>query len=107
MPLVTCPHCEEDENLEGNTVDGVITITCGECGARWDRDFTPKCPTCGSTEVRDALQAILDKSRGNQLSIQSLRVVWLCPDCDTDTLRSYLDSNVPLPPDELPVNIDD
>jgi hypothetical protein len=30
----------------------------------------------------------------------------LCPDCDTDKLRSYLDSNVPLPPDELPVNID-
>jgi transcription elongation factor Elf1 len=106
MPLVTCPHCEEDENLEGKTVDGVITITCGECGAMWDRDFTPKCLRCGSTEVRDALQAILDKSRGTQLSIQSLRVVWLCPDCDTDKLRSYLDSNVPLPPDELPVNID-
>ena len=26
MPLVTCPHCEEDENLEGKTVDGVIII---------------------------------------------------------------------------------
>ena len=104
MPLVSCPHCEEDENLTGDNVDGTITITCGACGAIWDRDMTPRCATCGSTEVREALQAILDKSRGTQLSIQSMRVVWLCPTCDADTLRRYLDSNTPLPPDVLPVD---
>jgi len=104
MPLVTCPHCDEDENLQGDNVDGTITITCGECGAVWERDFTPRCPTCGRTDVRDALQAILDKSRGTQLSIQSLKVVWLCPGCDAAKLRSYLDSNVALPPDEMPVD---
>ena len=104
MPLVTCPNCEEDENLQGDNVDGTITITCGECGTTWERDRTPKCATCGSTEVRDALQAILDKSRGTQLSIQSLKVVWLCPDCDADKLRSYLESNIPLPPDVMPVD---
>jgi len=104
MPLVVCPHCEEDENLVGETVDGAITITCGECGAVWERDMTPRCPTCGSTAVREALQAILDKSRGTQLSIQSMKVVWLCPECDADTLRRYLDSNTPLPPDVMPVD---
>jgi len=104
MPLIACPHCDEDENLQGDNVDGVITITCGECDAVWERDFTPRCPECGRTDVRDALQAILDKSRGTQLSIQSLRVVWLCPDCDAEKLRGYLDSNVPLPPDEMPVD---
>ncbi|MFT5202824.1 MAG: hypothetical protein ACI9C1_002219 [Candidatus Aldehydirespiratoraceae bacterium] len=104
VPLVTCPHCAEDENLEGANVDGTITITCGECGAIWDRDMTPRCDKCGSTDVREALQAILDKSRGTQLSIQSMKVVWLCPECDPDTLRRYLDSNTPLPPDVMPVD---
>lgn len=103
MPLVACPNCAEDENLEGATVEGVITITCGACGAVWDRDLTPRCPTCDRTDVRQALQAILDKSRGTQLSIQSMRVVWLCPDCDADRLRRWLDSNTPLPPDDLPI----
>ncbi len=104
MPLVTCPNCEEDERLIGDNVDGVITITCEECGAVWERDLTPRCPTCDTAEVRPAMQAILDKSRGTQLSIQAMKVVWLCPDCDTETLRSYLDSNVPLPPDQMPVD---
>lgn len=104
MPLVACPNCEEDENLRGDNVDNTITITCGECGAVWERDLTPRCSSCDSSEVRPALQAILDKSRGTQLSIQAMKVVWLCPDCDADTLRSYLDSNVPLPPDEMPVD---
>ena len=104
MPLIACPHCDEDENLQGANIDGTITITCGECDAVWERDFTPRCPECGRTDVRDALQAILDKSRGTQLSIQALKVVWLCPDCDAEKLRGYLDSNVPLPPDEMPVD---
>jgi len=104
MPLVSCPHCAEDENLTGVDVDGTITITCGECGAIWDRDMTPRCPNCGTTEVREALQAILDKSRGTQLSIQSMKVTWLCPECDAEKLRRYLDSNLPLPPDVMPVD---
>jgi hypothetical protein len=33
-----------------------------------------------------------------------MKVVWLCPDCDADLLRRYLDSNVPLPPDVMPVD---
>ena len=81
-----------------------IEITCGSCGTVWARDLTPRCDTCGRTDLRDALQAILDKSRGTQLSIQGMKVVWLCPDCDAEKLRRWLDSNVPLPPDDLPVD---
>ena len=104
MPLVVCPTCDEDENLDGRNIDGTIEITCGSCGTVWERDLTPRCGTCGRTDLRDALQAILDKSRGTQLSIQGMKVVWLCPDCDAEKLRRWLDSNVPLPPDNLPVD---
>jgi len=104
VPLVACPNCHEDENLFGSTVDDTITITCGECGCVWDRDLTPRCERCGRTDVRDALQAIVDKSRGTQLSIQSMRLIRLCPDCDAEKLADYLQSNSPLPPDELPVD---
>ena len=104
MPLVVCPDCDEEENLVGATVDETITITCGECGRVWVRDRTPRCERCGRTDVREAMQAIVDKSRGTQLSIQSLRPVHLCPNCDSEKLATYLQSNSPLPPDELPVD---
>ena len=48
MPLVVCPNCDEDENLDGRNVDGTIEITCGECGAMWERDLTPRCPGTGA-----------------------------------------------------------
>lgn len=106
MPLVTCPSCAEDENLTGSSDGDAITITCGRCGCVWERDLTPRCPTCGRSDVREAFQAIVDKSRGTQLSIQSMRLVHLCPDCDADRLAMYLQSNSPLPPPELPVDPD-
>jgi hypothetical protein len=104
VPLVTCPNCSEDEDLHGSTEGETITITCGECGCVWDRDLTPRCDRCGRTDVRKAFQAIVDKSRGTQLSIQSMRLVQLCPECDQERLADYLKSNSPLPPDELPVD---
>ncbi|MDG1367861.1 MAG: hypothetical protein P8I99_01100 [Acidimicrobiales bacterium] len=104
MSLVVCPNCEEDEDLDGDDVDGTIHITCASCGATWERNLTPRCATCGRTDLRDALEAILDKSRGTQLSIQAMKVIWLCHDCDAEKLRRWLDSNVPLPPDTMPVD---
>jgi len=103
---LVCASCGEEDRLRGERSDDHdrITITCEACGLVWDRDLTPSCPTCGSTDVRPAFQALLDKSRGTQLSIQSMRLVHLCPDCDADTLADYIKSNTPLPPDELPVD---
>ncbi len=72
----------------------------------WDRDLEPRCPTCGSADVRPALQSIVEKSRGTQLSIQSMRVVHLCPVCDPERLAVWNQGNTPLPPDELPVDSD-
>ena len=102
-----CANCGEDDRLQGERSEGgegdVITITCEACGLVWDRDLTPSCDRCGSTDVRPAFQSILDKSRGTQLSIQSMRLIHLCPDCDPDLLADYIKSNTPFPPDELPV----
>ncbi len=100
---ISCANCGEDEALEGSRDGEVITITCESCGLIWDRDLTPKCPTCGSTDVRAAFQSILEKSRGTQLSIQSMKLIYLCPTCDADRLADYVKSNTPIPPDVLPV----
>ncbi len=99
----TCANCGEEEQLQGERSGETITITCEACGLVWDRDLTPKCNSCGRTDVHKAFQSILEKSRGTQLSIQSLRVVYLCPACDAVLLADYIKSNSPLPPAELPV----
>ena len=78
---VALAACGEDEDLTGERQGPpgaeTITVTCGTCGLIWERDLAPACPSCGSTDVRPALQSIVEKSRGTQLSIQSLRVVHL------------------------------
>lgn len=107
MPEIRCANCGEEERLLGERVDSSITITCEVCGLVWDRDLQPRCATCDSADVRPAFQAIVDKSRGTQLSIQSMRLVHLCPVCDADRLADYLQSNSPLPPDELPFDVED
>lgn len=102
MADIVCANCGEDENLDGERDGDTISITCASCGLVWDRDLRPVCETCGSDEVRKAFQAIVDKSRGTQLSIQSMRLVYLCPKCEPELLADYLASKSPLPPDELP-----
>lgn len=103
-----CANCGEDDDLRGErSPDGDrITITCLRCDLAWTRDPSPRCPTCGSNDVFPAFQSIVDKSRGTQLSIQSMRRIHLCPACDADRLTAYRRSNIPLPPDELPVETD-
>lgn len=107
MAVIACAHCGEQEELTGERNGEVIEITCGSCGLVWDRDLTPRCETCGSSDVRPAFQSIVDKSRGTQLSIQSMRLVHLCPICEPELLADYLQSNSPLPPAELPFDVDD
>jgi len=100
--VIACPHCGEDERLRGQRDGDTISVVCEACGLTWDRDLSPICDGCGSRDVRPAFQAIVEKSRGTQLSMQSLRLVHLCPDCDAEVLARYQVSNRPLPPDELP-----
>lgn len=106
MADIACAQCGEEEQLDGQRNGDVIEITCAICGLVWDRDLTPNCDTCSSTDVRPAFQAIVDKSRGTQLSIQSMKLVYLCPHCEPDRLADYLQSKSPLSPDELPFDTD-
>ncbi|MEC9425430.1 MAG: hypothetical protein VX980_03465 [Actinomycetota bacterium] len=107
---LACPNCDEDDDLSGRRSVGpgaeFIIVTCGACGLSWERDLRPRCGTCGSDGVRTALQSIVDKSRGTQLSIQSMRVVHLCPRCDAERLADWNQTNSPLSPEELPYDAD-
>lgn len=99
---ISCPNCGETEALQGSREGEDIVVTCETCDTRWQRDLTPTCRDCGGTDVREAVQAVVEKSRGTQLSMTSLTQVWLCPDCHPEQLKAWLLSNRPLPPDELP-----
>ena len=110
MAEISCANCGEDTELLGERTgpnNENITVTCQKCGLVWDRDFTPRCPTCGETDVYPAFKAILDKSRGTQLSIQSMKLVHLCPHCQPELHATYSQTNTPIPPDELPVETDE
>ena len=110
MSEIACPRCGEEEALlgrrEGPPGEETITVTCESCALEWVRDLTPRCPSCGSTAVRPALRSIVEKSRGTQLSIQSMGAVHLCPDCDAEQLKIWNRSNTPLRPEELPHDAD-
>ncbi|MDZ7678318.1 MAG: hypothetical protein U5K29_07180 [Acidimicrobiales bacterium] len=97
-----CPNCGSDEHLAGEPHGDLIRITCSACDLIWDRDPAPRCASCGSTELRPVPQAVWEKSRGTQLSIVAMTTVYLCPDCDRDRLRRFLDSGTPLPPPDNP-----
>lgn len=101
---ISCPACGESDQLRGEQRDGLIALVCELCDAEWVRDphAVPLCEQCGGDNMREAVQALVEKSRGTQLSIQSFRQVWLCPTCDADRYDKYKISNRPLPPDELP-----
>ncbi len=67
------------------------------------RDLAPSCPTCGGRDLETVPLAILEKSRGTQLSIVGTRPVTLCYVCDADALATFHKNRPnPLMPDELP-----
>lgn len=102
MDDIACPACGEDEDLRGRPVDDGIEITCEACATTWVRDPSPTCPRCASTDVEAAVKAVVEKSRGSQLSIVATQVVHLCRTCDADVLAAYRISRSPLMPDQLP-----
>jgi hypothetical protein len=61
------------------------------------------CPTCDGTDLQAVPLAILEKSRGTQLSVVGIRIVRLCNQCDADEIRRWQDNRPnPLLPKELP-----
>ncbi len=102
MPDIECPACGEGEQLNGEPVQSGIRIICEVCDQTWVRDPSPTCKLCESGDVEGAIKAIVEKSRGSQLSIVATQVVYLCRSCDADLLASYRISRSPLMPDQLP-----
>ncbi|MEC9088850.1 MAG: hypothetical protein ACPHL4_07090 [Acidimicrobiales bacterium] len=104
MDEVQCPACGETENLAGRTKGELIEITCETCDRRWSRDpnALPTCERCGSNDMEGAVKAVVEKSRGSQLSIVATQVVYLCRSCDESILASYRVGRSPLMPDQLP-----
>ena len=101
---VACPACGESDDLAGRgDGDGGIELTCGACGTRWVRHDQDRCDRCGSTDLQTVPLAIVERSRGTQLSVVGTRPVTLCSECDAERLRAYHANRPnPLMPEELP-----
>ena len=104
---LVCPSCGEDDNLRGRPIDSHdpsegIRVTCGQCRVQWDRRNEARCPRCAGNNMYLAPVAIIEKSRGSQLSILGTRTTPLCWECDRDLIDAQRQSGTALMPDELP-----
>ncbi len=105
---IVCPGCGETEELLGSPItdpDGVptgISVTCEQCETTWTRSDQVVCPRCGGTDHYMAPVAVIEKSRGTQLSIVSTTSEPLCWACDRDLIDAQRQSGTALMPDELP-----
>lgn len=100
---IACPICGESDDLSGARGDAEITVTCGACGQVWSRSLDPRCPTCDRTDLVTAPKAIVERSRGTQLSVVGIQMVHLCPMCDRKDIERW-QKNLPRPlmPTDLP-----
>ena len=92
---ILCPNCSTDDHLTGAPRDDVIVITCSRCGLSWERPVAPHCHRCGSTDVVAHPVPLLEKSRGNQMSITAMHIETLCRVCDADRLAERRDGHLP------------
>ncbi len=105
---IACAVCGELENLRGSDLGGEgeqdrIELTCGACGHTWLRGGDPVCERCGGDDLQTVPLAIVERSRGTQLSILGTRPIHLCSVCDAVVLRHYHDHRPsPLMPTDLP-----
>jgi len=100
---ISCPECGETDNLAGVASASAVNMTCEECGAMWQRLLMKRCASCGSDDLQTIPLAIVEKSRGTQLSVVGTRPVDLCSICDVAVLRHYHDHRPnPLMPTDLP-----
>lgn len=105
---VRCPSCGEDEALHGKRHGDRIDLECETCGHAWERDPSPRCPECGGADLQSVPLAILERSRGTQLSIVGTRPVNLCSQCDSEKLeRFHRNRPNPLMPHQLPTQSDE
>lgn len=99
---IACPSCGEEDRLAGRPDGELILIACEPCGATWHRDPERRCPRCQAGNLFPAPVAVVEKSRGTQLSIVSTSTEYLCWHCDRDLIDAQRRSGTALMPDELP-----
>jgi len=103
---IACPSCGEADDLAGETLDSGIQITCGKCTTVWLRDTAKRCERCNSDDMYAAPVAVIEKSRGSQLSIVSTNKQYFCWTCDRDLIDDQRQSGTALMPSELPTEQD-
>ena len=100
---IVCPACGESEDLRGRRGEKSVSMTCERCGTEWKRSLEARCERCGSADLQAVPLAIVERSRGTQLSVVGTRPIYLCSDCDAKKLVRYHRNRLnPLMPDELP-----
>ena len=106
MDELQCPACGEETRLLGKRRGELIDVTCETCGQQWERDpnAIASCTRCDGNDMEGAVKAVVEKSRGSQLSIVATQVVYLCRSCDERVLASYRIGRSPLMPDQLPTD---
>lgn len=100
---IRCPTCGEQEDLRGTRTDDLIEIECGACGFRWQRDPAATCPRCGRKDLVSVPRSVMEKVRGDQVTVVGYVRVPLCRICDADAVARFVSSRAPLPPDAMPV----
>lgn len=91
-----CPACRTDEHLTGTSEGDVIMISCGACGLSWERDTSPVCSECGTKDdVKAVPVPFIEKSRGTQLSITGMQVVYRCWTCDRRLAETTQHRHIP------------
>lgn len=99
MPVVTCPACGEGEQLRGDEDGERIRLTCELCGATWDRDTTPSCRLCGSTDLQGvATSTLQDAGRGEQRAPSGIVLRYYCWTCRSHDVTSREPLQGPQPP---------
>lgn len=100
---ISCPICGEAEKLTGRRRPDHIDISCASCGQTWARPTAPRCAQCGGDDLQEVPLAIVERSRGTQLSVVGIRIVHLCSTCDAAKIAKWQANRPnPLLPDELP-----
>lgn len=91
MPSVACPACGEEDALRGRPSDEGLMLTCEHCGEEWNRDLTPRCGLCGSTDLEVVPTSVLEEAgRGEQRTPSGIRDVHICWACGaTDATSSH------------------
>lgn len=105
---IVCPVCGETEELLSRRAEDQIEITCGDCGQIWQRPTTPVCARCGGADLEAVPLAIVERSRGTQLSVVGIRIIHLCTGCNAEVIERWQRNRPnPLLPDELPTSSGD